>query len=159
LYKKTKKAAKRRIMEQSFVEFTYEHSALIMIILFWICFVIHFIRLLKNEFIQRQQQKIISLEKEVNVNYIDITEMCKLIEKYTVECKELNQKISELTDECTGLNQKVRELTNELNNIQKPRVERRFSFDEATNRLPPSQTGVGVFGTALASSPKRKKVF
>lgn len=107
-----------------------EFRNLIINVLLMTYFIYNFILLTKNEMITKQQDKISKLEKEVNVNYIDISEMCKLIDEYSEQCNKLNKKLSDMTIEYNKLKEQQNLLTKNLQSCQTKKKQIQSKYDK-----------------------------
>lgn len=80
----------------------------------WIYFIVTFMHLVKNEVCSKQNSKISQLENEINSNYTDLMEMCKLVDQYNKECDKLNKEVCDIMKECADLKNKNIELSKSL---------------------------------------------
>jgi len=130
-----------------------------------------------------QQNKIVKLEKEVQINYIDMIEMYKFIDEYDIrakkrealydlqskqrealhtdECNELNKKVCELMNDCNILKEQIMSLTRSLQQCQSKQSHIQSKYDtlrRTASMRTATQTGVGLEASLRSTqSPKRKK--
>ena len=157
---------------------------LVVAVLAWGLFIMHFFYLVKNEINTKQQNKIVKLEKEVQINYNDMMEMCKFIDEYDIrakkretlydlrskqrealytdECNELNKKVCELMNDCNILKEQIMSLTRSLQQCQSKQSHIQSKYDtlrRTASMRTATQTGVGLEASlrSTTQSPKRKK--